>query len=383
MNRTLLLVLAASAMSLLGCRGSARPTAPTAPASLQQVVTRARETHRLPALAAATFTLDSMDVAVDGVRRLGATARVRPEDLFHIGSLAKGITATMIGTLVRDNTLAWSLRMSDAFPELASTMNPAYRDVTLDELLHNRSGLPGVNQLEEFLALPPFAGDAMAQRQAFASWLLQQPPAVPRGTYLYSTAGFALAAAIAERRTGVAWDTQVRNRLLAPLGADLFVGWPLEAGPNEPCGHMMVDGALEPIEPSAGHVPAALAPGGDASMTVADYARYAQLHLRALAGRTGALPDSVWRALHGPIGDYAMGWQVLSAGGETAYTHTGSAETFFAFVVLYAQARRGFVVITNATSPEVDGAIVDIVTAMAPRGGSALAMAAMRSWGRP
>lgn len=357
--------LAVLPLLLAGCSSSRSPVAPPAPVSLADAVERARLRHGLPAIAAASFSLDAMDVAASGVRRLGGGEAVTTEDLFHVGSLAKGLTATAIARLVDGGALAWSVTLAEAFPELQSTMHPDYRDVTLAELLRNRAGVPGLNDLEEYLALPEFPGTGAAQRRSFVAWVLAQPPAVPRGTYLYSTGGFAIAAAMAEARTARAWESLVREDVLAPLGAEMFVGWPLEAGEHQPCGHMPEGGVLRPVLPAEGHVPAVVAPGGDVSMTVGDYARYAQLHLRALCGRPALLSDSTWRDVHSPVGDYAMGWSVIEGGGNTVLTHTGSPATFYAFVVLYKAQRRGFVVLMNADTPERDAAVADIVQAMA------------------
>ncbi len=361
---------------LAGCGKNPTPTAPRAPVTLASAVNEARVRHGIPAIAAASFSLDAIEVAASGVRRLGTNDLVTTADLFHVGSLAKGMTATAIAKLVEDGALDWSLTLADAFPEFAASMRPAYRDVTLAELLQNRAGLPGINDLDEFLALPEFAGDPVAQRRAFAGWLLAQPPAVARGTYFYSTAGFAIAAAIAVARPGRAWASELRADVLDPIGVSMFVGWPLEAGPEEPCGHMPDGVSLRPVEPSEGHIPAVVAPGGDVSMSVGDFARYAQLHLRALCGRPSLLADTTWTRLHAPVGDYAMGWSVIEAGGNTALTHTGSAATFFAFVALYKNQRHGIVVLMNADTPDRDAVITDIVTAMAPAMNSNAAVAA-------
>ncbi len=360
--------LALAAALLVGCgrKHPSAPEAPAAPVSLATAVARARAAHDLPALAVASFTLDSIEVATDGVRRLGGATPVTPADLFHVGSLAKSLTATEIGALVDRGTLGWSLTLADAFPELAATMDSAYRDVTLAELLQNRSGMPGWNEYEEMLSIPDFPGDAPARRQAFVAWALAQPPAVARGTYRYSTAAFAVAAAIAERRTGRTWDALVSEDVLAPLGATMFVGWPLEAGPGEPSGHVASGAGLEPVDPSAGHIPSVLAPGGDVSMTVGGFARYAQLHLRALCGSPAQLTPATWTALHSPVGDYAMGWSVLEGSGNTVLMHTGDSATFHAFVVLYRAQRHGFVVLANASTPAVDDAILDLLNALAP-----------------
>jgi CubicO group peptidase (beta-lactamase class C family) len=358
-------MLALASVMSLGCSKHS-PTAPTAPVTLATAIESARARHNLPAIAAASFTEDSIEVAVCGIRRVGSSAAVTEADLFHIGSNLKAMLATAIGGLVEQGTLSWSLTMADAFPELDATMDPGFRNVTLAQLLQHRGGVPAFTELTDFASLPAFTGDVTAQRLAFARYLLTRPPAGASGAYLYSNAGYAVAAAIAERRAGASWDALVRTRVLDPLGVNLFVGWPLDAGPNQPCGHVMAGHVLTPTAPSAGSVPALIAPAGDASFTVRDYARFAQLHLRALGGRPSLLADSTFRMLQTPSGDYAMGWAVLGAAPSVVLTHDGSAGTFYAFVALNQAKHHGYAFITNAVTPEVDAAFSEILTTLAP-----------------
>jgi CubicO group peptidase (beta-lactamase class C family) len=367
---------------MTGCGSSKRITGPPQEATLATVVEEARVKHHLPAIAVASFSEDKIEVAVRGIRRVGEPALALEGDRFHIGSNGKAILATAIGRLVELGELSWTLTLSEAFPELASSMQPAYRGITLEQLLKHRSGLPAFASLEDFALVPQFPGDGPAQRQAFAEWILVRPPALTPGEYLYSNAGYAIAAAIAERRTGRSWDALERAEVLDPLGASVFVGWPLDERPDAPSGHIVVDGAMVPIAPSAGRIPTVFAPAGDLSLTVGDYARFAQLHLRSLSGHAALLADSTFRRLHTPTGDDAMGWQVIDQNGNTVLVHSGNSDTFYSFVLLFGGARRGFALVTNSgDSPDVQAAFAEIIQAasgVAASEAGALSVAASR-----
>ncbi|MBK8233414.1 MAG: beta-lactamase family protein [Candidatus Eisenbacteria bacterium] len=343
-------------LTVCGCGDESNaPTPPPVP-MLERVAEEVRVRHQLPGLAVAAFTEDALDLAVTGTRRQDGADTIEERDLFHIGSQTKAMLATTVAKLVEEGVVEWSLSLAEAFPELATTMTSAYREVTLAQLLQHRSGMPGLDEYEQLLQLPAFPGTEAEQRQAFATWILSQPPASPVGTYVYSNAGYTVAAAIIERRTGQSWLSLLTSRLLDPLAIRAVVGWPLDHGADQPCGHTIDpdhpgSGRLLPIEPSLGRLPAVVAPAGDLSMDIADYGRFAQLHLRALNHHGAILADSTFQRLHQPIGDYAMGWSVLSEGENRVLFHDGSAGTFFAFAALYPHQGRGFVVLITRTRP--------------------------------
>src|SRR5215208_4818109 len=52
--------------------------------------------HGIPGIAAATITADSVTVYTSGTRRLGSLQRIGRDDLFHIGSDAKAMLATVV-----------------------------------------------------------------------------------------------------------------------------------------------------------------------------------------------------------------------------------------------------------------------------------------------
>lgn len=366
--RHLLKVLALT-LVLVGCGSKSKPTAPGTPTPLATTVENIRVRHGLPALGIAVIDRDSIHVTIRGVRKLGVPTAAQAGDLFHMGSLVKPMTATMIARLVEAGSLSWDRTLPQAFPQFADSMVAAYRTVTLRQLLQHRGGVPAFETLADFAVLPAFSGTAVERRRAFVRWLVTRPPAVTPGNYLYSNAGYGVAAAMAEAAEGSSWDLLLTSELLDPLGVAATFGWPTDHDAAQPWGHTVVGGSLVSIDPNAGRVPTVVAPAGDLSQSLEAFGRFAQLHLRSLLGTPQLLSAGTYTLLHTPPagGDYAMGWQRLSLQGRLVYAHEGSAGTFAAFVLLDPSRGGAYVLATNALTAGVEPAFIELITAVAPR----------------
>ena len=328
--------------------GSVVPVRPTA---LGRDTVTLRETYHLPALELCVINTDGIvDVAANGVREAGRTQAVSLQDLFHLGSMTKAMTATMISTLVQEGKLSWDMTMVQAFPSLASVMDKRYRDVTLEQLLTHTSGLAGYTTDPEWASIPPFTGTPAQQRQAFARMLLTQPPIGPAGIYRYSNAGYAVAAAIAERVSGESWEQLMQERVFGPLNVRAAYGWPLLSGANEPWGHRIKDGIVTPHDPADGYkVPTVLVPAGDVSMSILDYSIFARLHLAGLENIDASILSAVEiRRLHQPVLAYSCGWHEELIDGVQTSWHRGTCDTFDTFVLLQPSRGIGVIAFTNA-----------------------------------
>jgi CubicO group peptidase (beta-lactamase class C family) len=80
-------------------------------------------------------------LGVAGVRKKGKRVPVAPDDLWHLGSDTKAMTATLVGLLVQEGALTWDTRVADVFPELAGEFHPDCKAVTVRQLLAHRGGL--------------------------------------------------------------------------------------------------------------------------------------------------------------------------------------------------------------------------------------------------
>jgi CubicO group peptidase (beta-lactamase class C family) len=320
------------------------------------------------------FRTDGIEaIGADGVRKVGASARLTTSDRFHLGSNVKAMTATMIATLVEEGKLSWTTRPIDVFPELSESMDPAFQDVTLAQLLEHRAG---IEPLEDFSEVPPLPGTPAEQRYAGAAMLLSLPPAGPVGEFLYSNGGYGIAAAMAERVTGVAWEELMTARLFGPLGITPLFGWPAADNPAAPWGHVLAGDRFVPYSPHSSpdlaRLPAAIAPAGEMALSLRDYARFAELHLRGLTGHPELLSAASFTELHTPVGNYALGWGEVDLAGEPTATHNGSSGTFYATVFLQPGRNLGVIVLCNAGGDRAASATVATALELLRRYGGAV-----------
>jgi D-alanyl-D-alanine carboxypeptidase len=322
-------------------------------------------------MAAATIDLDHLEIAVTGLRRLGGADRVRQDDRFHLGSVTKSMTATVAASLVRDGVIRWTTKLADVLPEAAAAARPSYRDLTLSQLLQHRTGLPGFGLFADLDSVPPITGTASERRRAFATWVVTQAAETNVGEFGYSNAGYVVAAAMLERATGKSWETLIAERLFTPLGlTHAGLGWPAASGAPAPVGHYTLDNGvtLNAHDDVGEPFPELMSPAGNVSMSIGDFARYAQAHLRGLSGRDDLLPASLITTLHtgtfpeiAPGANYAYGWVTTVADGVRTDLHNGSADTFFALMAVQPDGRAA-VAVANAATDRVDEELTALVT---------------------
>ena len=330
--------------------------AQTNEADIGALLEEVRSQYELPALAAAVVRADgTIAEGAVGFRVKGQPARVTLGDRFHLGSTAKSMTATMIATLVEEGKLSWQTTLAQVFTEMGDKLHPSLRAVTLEQLLTHRGGITPFEDEEEptWKQLPKLKGSPTKVRLAFTEWMLKRGAASPVGEYVYSNAGYCLAAAMAERVTGKSWEALMRERLFKPLGLkSAGFGWPARAHANEPWGHKETEaGVLVPHSPrDVYQLPPYIAPAGDVHMSITDFARYARLHLAGLNGRPMLLKASTFQKLHQPVGEYAFGWNAQVIKGLPASTHSGSAGTFYAGILIYPQKNIAIVIFINVAN---------------------------------
>ena len=94
-----------------------------------KVISKARNSANIPALAAVAF--DSQQIIsfeIAGKTRIDDTIAVKKDSVWHIGSDAKAMTATLIAILIEKKLLKWETTMSEIFPKLADDFHPNTED---------------------------------------------------------------------------------------------------------------------------------------------------------------------------------------------------------------------------------------------------------------
>jgi CubicO group peptidase (beta-lactamase class C family) len=290
-----------------------------------------------PGMAAASARRGTADrLLIDGERQIGTGIAITVNDQWHLGSITKSMTATLVGRLVEAGAVHWDDTVGETLRDAAPQMNEAYRPATFRHLLSHRAGLQGNIPLAEFAKFSRQIADAREERKAFARLALSMAPQGPMtSTFEYSNNGYVVVGAMLEVRLGRSWEELMQAQVFGPLGlASAGFGAPGRAGAiDQPVGHAIVppDTALKPF-PVGGRITdnvVALGPAGRVHMNLKDLLRYLAGHRDA----TDYLKRDTWRTLHTPPfgGGYALGWEVRKDG---ALSHSGSNTLWYAHVLV-------------------------------------------------
>jgi D-alanyl-D-alanine carboxypeptidase len=323
------------------------------------------------------------EIIVTGVRKADTADSIRLTDRMHFGSNGKAITATMIGALVEQRRLTFETTLAEAFPDLAPSMRAEYRGATVRQLLGHSAGIRPYTDLREFGSFMRPTGDPAAQRRAFAARVLSEEPLFAPGTkHTYSNAGVALAGIVAERITGQPYETLVDSLVFRPLGGRGRFGNPGTDTAPQPFGHTRGRGnRARVVDPRDAEyvVPAVIAAAGDASVTLADYGRFLQMHLRGMRGIDGVLKAATIKELHtaiAPVGtgtQFGAGWGFATTrDGFETHGHTGSAGAYIAVAAIQPARDLAIAILTNIGGeddvlPEVSKLRPIVTQRLAPR----------------
>ncbi len=339
-------------------------------ASLDSLLEPIRAKANVPALAASVVRSNSIIAAgAVGVRKFGSPEKVTLEDKFHIGSCTKSMTATLAAMLVEEGKISWTTTIGESFPDWRGSIHRDYTNVTFEELLSHRAGVPGdLNKIGVWShAWQRSANPPMEQRVALAKELLSREPEAKPGTkYIYANAGYTIAGVMIERLEHHSWEDLLRDRLFKPLGmTSAGYGMPASLGKvDQPWGHSFSGDKLI-SDPPGLHAdnPAAIGPGGIVHCSITDFARFANLHLQGEHGGSSLLKAGTFKKLHTPWAgqDYGFGWIVTTrpwAKGRTLM-HNGTNTRNFAVMWLAPEIEFAVVVACNAGGKVADKACDD------------------------
>lgn len=316
--------------------------------SLDDLAAHLRDTFDLPGLAIAVSRRDGeVEQAVAGVREIGTETAVESGDRFHIGSISKSVTATVVAALVEAERLSWDATLDQLLPGAAGS----YADVTLRTVLRHQARIPQHLTFDgaEMTRLNGIPGTTAEQRAAYVAEVLALEPLEPG--FAYSNAGYALAGHLAERAAGLSWEELVREKVFGPLGLESCgVGWPATAErPDEPRGHYARGEGLAVQGLGEYRLGAFMGPAGNLHCSVLDLTRYGLAHLDGLRGKDGFLEAATVQELHRAPAEtgapYAAGWGIDPKTG--LHRHNGSAGTFFSYLAIHPEKELVITLLTN------------------------------------
>jgi CubicO group peptidase (beta-lactamase class C family) len=330
------------------------------------------------------------DRAAVGVRKLGEPTLVTTNDVFQINSCTKSMTATLAAVFIEEGKLRWDTSIAEVFPELKGKMNKQYENVTIEQLLTHRGGVPTLPPVDAIkrafeahghvpeelrpAALARFGTfdfseketqrTPVEQRREFIeAVLVQSPEAAPGTQIIYSNQGYAIVGAMLEKIAGKSWEDLMAEKLFNPLHMDTAgFGVPGTIGKvDQPWGHTIVGRTVKPVQYDN---PPVIAPAGAVHCSLDDLARFTIAHLQG-EKNGGLLKPETFRRLHTPPegsntsggwlppgGNYACGWICANhdwAGGRTLY-HAG-ANMWKMIMWLAPEKNFSVIVVTNFDRP--------------------------------
>jgi CubicO group peptidase (beta-lactamase class C family) len=315
-----------------------------------------RARHHFPALGGAIVTSQGLSaMAVTGVRKSGTDVAATPDDLWHLGSDTKAMTAVAIARLVQRGKLTWDTTIASVAPKQVTGAPEAFQGITLLQLLSHRAGLvSNINWPQASRA----AATPRAQRRVALQTAASTPLAsAPGSKYEYSNLGYVIAATMAEIVADQAWEDMMRETIFTPLGMKSagFGGLGTPGQIDQPWPHTDTDKPA-PMNGPVVDNPEVMGPAGTVHCSLADWSRFVADQLRGLQGHGALLtPESYTRLHAAPLGgDYAFGWLVAQrpwAGG-TVYTHAGSNTMNYA--VVWMAPLRDFAVLVTTNQGGAD-----------------------------
>jgi D-alanyl-D-alanine carboxypeptidase len=347
---------------------------------LTAILEHVRAQYGLPAMGVILVHRGQVrEVATTGVRVRGGTEPVTDDDLWHLGSITKAMTATLVGVLVEQGMISWDSSPAEIFPQLIGEMNPQYENVSVSQLLAHQSGLPvDVGNIPSVdLVVDSATGTVTEKRFLWARELLATTPQTAVGEFSYANAGYVVVGAMLEAVTGTSWENLMIQQMFQPLGMN-HTGF----GPpgtamlrDQPWGHIANGSILTPLSPDSRRPPAdnplSMGPAGTIHASLADYALYMLAHIDGERGVSGLLNATTFQYLHAPFGgeNYGMGWEVDNSTPQigAVLEHGGSNNRWRAQVGLVPGMEIGIMVVTNAAGDKAQSAVDAMGTIMALR----------------
>lgn len=306
----------------------------------QQLNTQLRETGLMGMGAVVIQNGEIRALATEGKQEKSRDTPLSVQDKWHLGSVTKSMTATVIARLVQKGILSWDQGI-ESIPPGKGGIDAGWQQATLAHLLHHTSGAPANFPISIMFKDDPDNEQQLleARLKAVQKILADAPEHAPGSQYQYSNTGYTIAAVIAEKATGKSWESLMQQELFIPLGLGSAGFGPPQDEPDnsQPRGHKSILGFTFSVTSNADN-PKLMGPAGSVHMSLTDLARYANEHLLGSSGRSQFLPHDQFSRLHQPsLDDYAKGWVIkqrpAAEGGQTLW-HNGSNTMWYSLLTL-------------------------------------------------
>ncbi len=296
-----------------------------------------------------------------GVRSLEGGEPVDEDTVFRLASLSKGIAGSAIGQMVREQSVSLSMPVRTFSTTLRLKSDAALDQLTLEDILSHRTGLPPYaydNLLEAGIA-------PAAIRQRYAD---VDPICAVGSCYAYQNVAFDTVTELVEMVDGEAYPDALSKRLFEPLGMTRtsvsLDGLRADGNWARPY-RRRGEGPWQGVE--IGDVYFGIPAAGGVNASIADMA----IWLEAQMGyHEHVLPRDVLDMIHVPRvktsaefrrlrnhfpgmtdAHYGLGWRIYDYGEHRVISHFGSVDHGYGAQITFIPSRDvGIVILTNSRS---------------------------------
>ncbi len=312
------------------------------------VVNANRIRYGVPGLIAATMKDGKLDeIGAAGVRLAGESDRVRWGDPMLIASGTKAMTATLVARLVEKGYIKWTHKIVDFFPGYLrrGAINDAYQNITVEQLLSHRGGMPTDLSTQLTIATAIATDDPMTIRSNYLPSILRQKPQGSAGDYAYSNVGYIVVSAMIEQAMREPYENMMRRLVFEPLGmTSAGFGWPGSSDVlDAPRPHSPTGNSLKPD--SLFKFPSVYNASGGVHVNIIDWAKFVGVQL-GQAPRRFLTPATIDK-LSTPIGGYALGWNTYKQNGFDVIQHDGTDGYWYSSVIASRDQKTAILVMGN------------------------------------
>jgi CubicO group peptidase (beta-lactamase class C family) len=323
----------------------------------------------IPAIAVGIVDTDTIIIYSHGVKSINNPIPIEINDKFDIGSCSKSFTSFLAARLIKKGPIKYETTIKEIFAS-TNTIHPYYHDKTLADLLSHRAGIQPFTKEEEFQRIPGvlLKKDRANNRQLFSEWVLTlEPTRDSQHSYIYSNAGYSIAATMLEKISNKSWETLMFEEVFKPLGINGWYGFPHLHSTNQPRGHINLaeydssaEDTLIQFPDSSEYDIYLFEPGGGITLSIAEHAVFLQELLKGLKGQGTLLTNEEYSDLLHSDYLYSKGWLQLKTNGIYYLAHEGSNGMFYARAILCKQLNYGLILLSNAGNKETINGLQNI-----------------------
>lgn len=293
-----------------------------------------------------------------GVREVGKTDKVDENTVFPIGSTSKAFTSTAVALMVQDKKVSWDDKVVDHLRWFQMYDPWVTREMTLRDLLANRSGLSDVSEMLWYAT--DLSRDEIVRRLRYI-----KPESSFRSKYAYRNCMFLTAGQTIPAITGKTWDEFLKERILKPLGMTRTSTSVRELYrlDNAARPHLKINGQMTPVPlRNIDNI----GPAGSINSSVKDMSKWLRFHIAngMLDGKRIAdtavieethKPHTIIITSPDPKGmfpwarraDYCLSWVLMETDGGPMVYHNGEIDGIYAAIGFNPEKKLGAVILTN------------------------------------